>query len=1086
MHRGLRALQLLVCAAGLALPELAEAARRRPQVPDILISAPAQGSFTTGSSIAVSGQIKGVNLANHTLYLNGVAAAHDGAGFFSETVFLDPAEIFQPIVAELRRDTDQLLRKRAQRTVHLGDSVADGGASLESVALRLDDRGLDKMEPRITSLVDLDLATLLPPGTLIIDDYEYFCVPLIGCLTTDVVVNPTGGSGAPPPNISGYTIAVDAMAAGVGFVESVITLNDLFVSARATELGCDINVTAATSTIDGDYDLWFDPVTPTQIDVTQLGGVGVGFGSFGHTTDCGGGFGAGLLELLVDLLIGDVETLVRDAFVGFLGTVPPGGDDPPIAAAIEDALAGVEISGPIGQSLGVSLDTPIFDIPIDDAGMTIGSDATIVANVGAGPGQCNAPAEAPDLAASWHVGEPFPPFGSTTPVGAQPYDLGLCISTSAFNQLLKAETECGLLVTDIRELFGIPLTTSLFTLFFPQLANVWPTPLPARVELRPELAPVLSGESGPQGELADLHIGHLGLELIVEDGPTDTLVFSSVVGAEVGLDLVFDDILNALSFQLGALTSQDVSVVLIDNPFGLDEPSVVGLLTQLLPLALPAVASSLGSFPIPEFFGLELHGVETSRNGQFMSLFTDLVPANTLIDHDYTGVDFQAADLTLVGDAFWATDNDPLFLPFPDRLRLTNNGTNLNGSAWYDTYRIEPAQSWSTTYRFQLSYQAGDGADGIGFHLQGDGPSANPDHEGGGLSSPHLSVAIDTWNNGPEGTDESLKVIVNGSQVYFNDLLDFGGDPNPGSSTTVFRMELAYDAATQTLRVALFDEGGSDFLDETIAVDLTAFGPSHAGFSARTGGFAENHDVRSWRLSGAVPIQDLFPGNTQVEQDFTGADFQTGSVSLVGDAFWATDNAPLFLPFPDRLRLTNNGANLNGAAWYNGHTIDPSQSWSTKYRFQLSHLVGDGADGLGFHVHGDGLAANPDHEGNGLSSPHLTVAIDTWNNGTEGTDESLKVILNGSQVFFNDLLDFGGDPNPGSSSSVFRMELSYLAPTKELRIHLFDEGGSDYLNNTVSVDLSGFGPSHIGFSARTGGFAENHDIRTWSHSAALP
>ena len=90
----------------------------------------------------------------------------------------------------------------------------------------------------------------------------------------------------------------------------------------------------------------------------------------------------------------------------------------------------------------------------------------------------------------------------------------------------------------------------------------------------------------------------------------------------------------------------------------------------------------------------------------------------------------------------------------------------------------------------------------------------------------------------------------------------------------------------------------------------------------------------------------------------------------------------------------------------------------------------------------------------------------------------------GGWRLFNDLLDFGPDPNPGSSVSVFRLELDYLAASKELRIHLFDEGGADFLANTVSVDLSGFGPSHVGFSARTGGHAENHDVRSLGFSAA--
>ena len=47
----------------------------------------------------------------------------------------------------------------------------------------------------------------------------------------------------------------------------------------------------------------------------------------------------------------------------------------------------------------------------------------------------------------------------------------------------------------------------------------------------------------------------------------------------------------------------------------------------MLPLALPSLADSLGSFPLPTFLGLQLLGVEVERQGQFLSLFLDLVPA---------------------------------------------------------------------------------------------------------------------------------------------------------------------------------------------------------------------------------------------------------------------------------------------------------------------------------------------------------------------------------------------------------------------------------------------------------------------------
>ena len=37
------------------------------------------------------------------------------------------------------------------------------------------------------------------------------------------------------------------------------------------------------------------------------------------------------------------------------------------------------------------------------------------------------------------------------------------------------------------------------------------------------------------------------------------------------------------------------------------------------------LAGSLASFPLPEFFGLQLSGVEIRRNGQFLTLYANLV-----------------------------------------------------------------------------------------------------------------------------------------------------------------------------------------------------------------------------------------------------------------------------------------------------------------------------------------------------------------------------------------------------------------------------------------------------------------------------
>jgi hypothetical protein len=45
----------------------------------------------------------------------------------------------------------------------------------------------------------------------------------------------------------------------------------------------------------------------------------------------------------------------------------------------------------------------------------------------------------------------------------------------------------------------------------------------------------------------------------------------------------------------------------------------------ILPL-IPDLAGALSGFPLPQFFGLRLEGVEVSRNGQFLSLFANLEP----------------------------------------------------------------------------------------------------------------------------------------------------------------------------------------------------------------------------------------------------------------------------------------------------------------------------------------------------------------------------------------------------------------------------------------------------------------------------
>ncbi|MEN8180926.1 MAG: hypothetical protein ABFS46_00165 [Myxococcota bacterium] len=603
-------LGLAVVAAAVLLSLLPACRPKNTGPPSVTIDSPAHGEFVTGSQVTVTGTLSGSLGQIAELRINGLLVITFGQPNYSFPIGIGSSEIFKPIVVELTRLDGSVVRRRV--TVLHGDSVADGGFSPMGVAMRLNDSGLDDVEPLVEGLVDFDVATLLPVGTLLILDYCAVRDPLFGfCVGwVDVYV------ANPPPGIGGFGLDVDAM---VNQVAGDVSIQDLRVDMDVIGSGlapsCGLRVTAATTTILGDYGLQPDAVDPSLIDVNQIGGVNVSFSQFQDE------FTSGICDFpllgdLVQLLLGDIEPTVRQGLEGFLNDPDGSGpQDGPIGDAIEVALAGIEISGPIGQAIGVNLETPLFDVFEDADGITLDSDARITASQPA--------AGAVDLLASYHIAEPFPTFGPNTPGGGLPYDLGLCISTSAFNQLLKAEVESGLLLSSLTELdvgFGLtPITAGFLASFIPAFGGLDPA-LPMRIDLAPTLGPVVTGAEGPQGELAELRIGHLLMSLVVDSSGFPLLEVA--VDATVGLEIAFTN--GELSFTPGPLSSNDVGVTILTNPLAANESPLRSLLLILIPQLFPTLADSLGSFPLPDFLGLQLDAVEVGKNGEFMSLFVDL------------------------------------------------------------------------------------------------------------------------------------------------------------------------------------------------------------------------------------------------------------------------------------------------------------------------------------------------------------------------------------------------------------------------------------------------------------------------------
>jgi hypothetical protein len=596
------------------------------------IDDPIDGEFIETPTVTVSGNVFSttpddfpLNVEDMTLEINGAPIPIQPDGSYSTNILLDPLSVFNAIEADITEVSTGFVD--SFRTVVIaGDSIPEGEYSPEAIALQINASGLDSLSPVVASLVDLDPATLMPTGTTVVSNTCVIDGGWLGCLgrATIKISNPA-------PSISSFGVDFTSQQ---NSVHSDITLNNLELNVHIDGSGiapnCDLRLRASTVSLGGNYALEPDATTPTRVDVFQLGGVSTSFTNFNQE------FTSGICDIpligdLIALIVGNVRPMVEDGLEGFLNSTDSN-NNTPIAAAVESALGGVDVSGSIGQALNSQLDAPFFKVQETTSGITMGSNARFITNYGTGPGECNPPAGAPDLTASYHVSQPFPNFGSTTPSGS-PYEIGLGISSSGFNQLLRSMVECGLLIATINELdlFGtgvpIPLTAGLLANFIPELANIDPS-FPARIKIKPIMAPLITGAPGPAGELALLKIAQLHLAVEVDvtfEGQTGVLEAAEMMmDADVGIDLTVDEGAGSLVFELATPSPFDITVKSVENPIGADLTSVESLLPFVVGSFLPSLAGGLGGFPLPSFLGLTLDVVEVARNGEMLTIYANL------------------------------------------------------------------------------------------------------------------------------------------------------------------------------------------------------------------------------------------------------------------------------------------------------------------------------------------------------------------------------------------------------------------------------------------------------------------------------
>ncbi len=589
----------------------------------VTITSPAHGIFTTASSIAVTGTVNNLPPAQAQLTVNGVSVSVAPNGAFSTTVALSAVDIFNPIRARVV-DAVNGSAANARVVVIRGSSIADGANSPSSVGLRITDSGLNTVEPLMADLAggDLNLADLVPVGTVLVNDECFVDGGILGCLgrATVTVANP-------PPSIAGFNFAADSLT---NQVAADITVNGIRVNVYLSGSGlvpsCDIAIHADSAFFNGDYALSPQAGDPANIDVVQVGALDVDFTAF--SASYGGTCDLPVIGSIIQTFLPDLEQLTIDAIAGFLNDPDGAGpQDGPIADAVETALAGITIAGPVGEALSVNFESPLNAVNEDVNGINFISDGKFTSSIGTGPGQCQPPVGAPNLTASLAVSEGTPSFPTNTPVTNVPYGLAIAISTEGFNQLLKAQTECGLLVTSITSLdLGtglVPLTAQVLAIIMPEFA-VYNPATPFRIDVRPTIAPIVIGAAGPGGELATLKMSHLIVSVVKNDG-SNLEVLRGAVDAKLGMNFTF--VSGGLNFNLSTPGTSDIVVAVLNNLLGVNEAALEqDVLPPLIATLIPSLAGGLGSFPLPEFFGLSLSGLQVARSGEFLSLYVNLVP----------------------------------------------------------------------------------------------------------------------------------------------------------------------------------------------------------------------------------------------------------------------------------------------------------------------------------------------------------------------------------------------------------------------------------------------------------------------------
>jgi hypothetical protein len=253
------------------------------------------------------------------------------------------------------------------------------------------------------------------------------------------------------------------------------------------------------------------------------------------------------------------------------------------------------------------------------------------------------------------------------------------------------------------------------------------------------------------------------------------------------------------------------------------------------------------------------------------------------------------------------------------RLRLVPAVNDGDGAAWLNNVKI--IDSFTASFDFQIS--GSNGADGMTFTIQGNGPNALGGGGGGlGFAGMPNSVGIKfdfypqlnhsgVYVNGV--MNDALGTDLNTSTNVANFGIDFDGTAGTGN---VFHVDVAYDGAV--LLYTITDTTNRRTVSIQYAIDIAATIGTHCawvGFTAANGGLHAQQDVLNFNFNSGVPVLN---GTTAPDTFYVRLDTPGGNNVRV----WKNHNPNVDPPDVEMPKASINNLALSGGASTDTFTID--------------------------------------------------------------------------------------------------------------------------------------------------------------------